>query len=67
MIIEASEFKLLYKDNADYAMNCETYEFRESAELRYYELYEKYEYIELIEEVKSAYSLMKKGELLDGN
>ena len=64
MIIEASEFKVLYKDKTDYAMNCENYEFRESAELRYYELFEQYDYIELIEEVKSAYSLMKKGEVI---
>lgn len=67
MTIEMSEFKVLYKDNDQNYMNCETYNSKNEASGRYLILIQDYDYVELIEEVKSAYSLMKKGELFNGN
>lgn len=67
MIIEMSEFKVLYKDNDQNYMNCETYNSKNETSGRYLILIQDYDYVELIEEVKSAYSLMKKGELFNGN
>ena len=64
MIIEASEFKLLYKDNDQHYMNCETYSSKNEASGRYLILIQDYDYVELIEEVKSVHSLMVKGNSL---